>query len=148
MGGRLPQLHYHSRLPVWQRGLRAPLRPRRNLQQRLRAVHSLRVARRGSFHGHRGPHRHRCPTTHRPVQMGHPREVPGQVLHAKDDDRDGINNRGWQQEEKVEVPPPAVASSPRADRTTRLSLASCSTRAAATGLPATGLISVRNASQV
>ena len=39
--------------------------------------------------------------------MGHPGEVPGQVLHAEDNDWDRLDNwglRGWgQQEEEVEV---------------------------------------------
>ncbi len=77
VGGCLPQLHHHSCFPVQQRGPRPTHRPRQILQQRLRALHSLWVARRSLPDGHRGPNLHRLPATHRPVEVGHPEEVPG-----------------------------------------------------------------------
>ncbi len=79
------------------------LRPRQILHQRLQALHSVRVARDGPPDGHRGPHLYYCPATHRPVEVGHPGEIPRKVLYSKNNDWNGLGNGGWCEEEEVEV---------------------------------------------
>ncbi len=104
MGRRLPQLHHHPRFPLWQGGPGPSLRPRRVLHQYLQALHSVRVARSGLPDGHRGPHLYCCLATHRPVEVGHPGEIPRKVLHSKKNHWDGLDNGGWCEIEEVEVP--------------------------------------------
>ncbi len=104
MGRRLSQLHHHPRFPLRQGGPGLPLHPRRVLHKHLQALHNVRVARGGPPDGHRGPHLYCCPATHRPVEVGHPGEIPRKVLHSENNDWDGLDNGGWCEEEEVEVP--------------------------------------------
>lgn len=49
------------------------------------------MAKGGLFNSHRGPHMYCCPIAHRPAKVGDPGEVPGQVLHPKDNENNGLN---------------------------------------------------------